>query len=149
MTTLTRTPSTTITTGTVAGIGAATCAVALTLTTLFAHDWAEVATVAPVIVVAGAIVYGLVVPRALRRDSQGGAALVLAVLAALVVVPAFWSGLPLVLGVAAMVLGNAGRRSREGAGTAIAGLVLSTLAVLFYGWIYVSEGLQGMAGLPG
>lgn len=142
-------PRTTLTPATAAGIGAATSAVALTLTTLFAHDWREVGIVAGMIAVAAAVVYGLVVPWALRRGSLGGTALVLAVLAALVVVPAFWSGLPAVLGVAAMILGNAGRHARAGSGKAIAAIVVAALTVLFYLSVYVMEGAQGMAGLPG
>ena len=127
-------------------IGAATGLVAATLTTLFAHDWVEVAIVVPIIAAATAVVFGLVVPRGLRRESAGGPALTMAVVGALLVVPAFWAGLPLVLGVGAMVLGNAGRTARSGAGTCIAALVLGSLTTLFYLFVYVSEGLAGQAG---
>lgn len=147
MTALTAAPGTTTSPRAAIGLGIATSAVSLTLTVLFAHTWGEVAIVAPAIVVVAAIVYGVVVPRALRRESPGGTALGLAVLAALLVVPAFWSGLPAVLGVAAMILGNAGR-GREGSGKAIAALVLAALTVAFHVSIYVMEGMQGMAGLP-
>ena len=43
-------------------------------------------------------VFGLLLPRALREDSAPGRALTLSVLGLPLIVPAFWSGLPMVLG---------------------------------------------------
>jgi hypothetical protein len=128
------------------GIGAGTAVVAATLTTLFAHTWGEVISMVALIAVVSAFVYGYVVPKALRRGSAGGAALTLGILAALTAVPAFWSGMPLVLGVAAMLVGGRGRAAREGAGKSITGLVLGALSVLFYLTVYVSEGIAGHTG---
>ena len=146
MTTVTTTPSTTLTTRSAGLIGAAVAAVAAVLTTLFAHGWSEVILMVALIAVASAAVYGFVVPRALRRESCGGTALALAVPAALLAAPAFWTGLPLVLGVAAVLVGNSGRHARTGSGKAIAGLVLGALAALFYLSIYVMEGFAGNTG---
>ena len=98
------------------------------------------------IAVVTAGVWGYVVPRALRKESAGGTALGLAVSAALIVVPAFWSGLPLVLGVAALLVGNTGRKASTGAGKCIAALGLAAVTVLFYLSIYVSEALAGETG---
>jgi hypothetical protein len=127
-------------------LGAGVGVIAATLTTLFAHDWREVAVSVAVIAVVTAVVWGIVVPRALRKDSAGGTALGLAVPAALLVVPAFWSGLPFVLGVAALLVGNAGRKAPSGAGKCIAAVVLAAATVLFYLAIYVMEGSAGSTG---
>ena len=144
MTTMTTAPSST--TSRIAALGGVTGVVAATLTLLFAHDWAEVAVVAAILVVVTAGVYGYVVPRALRKESAGGTALGLAIPAALLSVPAFWSGLPFVLGIAAMVVGNAGRQARTGSGKSIVALALGALTVLFYLSIYVMEGFAGNTG---
>ena len=92
------------------------------------------------------MVWAYVVPRALRKESAGGTALGLAVPAALLVVPAFWSGLPLVLGVAALLVGNAGRKAPTGAGKCIAAIALAAVTVLFYLSIYVTEAVGGETG---
>jgi hypothetical protein len=127
-----------------AGIAAAV--VASAMTTLFAHDWAEVAFSVPIILVATGLVFGIVVPRALRKESAGGTALGLSVPAALLLLPAFWIGLPLVLGAAGVVVGNAGRNARSGGGKSIAGLVLGAMAVLGYVAIYVMSFATGETG---
>ena len=144
MTTITATVPTS-TRGT-AALGAAVAIVSATLTTLFAHDWREAISMSALIVVASALVYGYVVPRALRKESAGGTALGLAIPAALLAAPAFWSGLPLVLGVAAVLVGNAGRRAPSGSGKCIVALVLGALASLFYLSIYVMEAVAGNTG---
>lgn len=146
MTTIASSSDSRTSTSQTAAIGAGTGLVAAALTTLFAHDWAEAAFSVSIIVVVTAVVWGYVVPRALRKESAGGTALCLAIPAALVVVPAFWSGLPLVLGVAALLVGNAGRRAPSGAGKCIAAIVVAALTVLFYLSIYVSEGIGGEKG---
>ena len=145
-TTLTTTESHTLTPGAVRGIGAGVGLVAATLTTLFAHDWAEVISMVALIAVVTGVVFGVAVPRSLRGERPGRPALAYAIVAALVSVPAFWTGLPLVLGVAAMILGNAGRTARAGAGASIAALVIGALASLFYLAIYIEEGMAGNTG---
>jgi hypothetical protein len=132
--------------GLVPAVAATSTLVALGFTALGAHDWSELLVVGAVIVVTAAVVFGLVVPRALRKESAGGTALALAVPAALLVVPAFWSGLPMVLGAAALLVGDHGRRARTGAGTSIAALVLGALAMLAYVAIYVGDATSGGAG---
>ena len=145
MTTITTTRSTTIS-RLVAATGAAVGLVAATLTTLFAHGWGEVISMVALLAVVTVVVYGYVVPSGLRREGAGGTALGMAVVAALLVAPAFWTGLPLLLGVAAMILGNAGRMARSGAGRSIAALVVGAATTLFYAFIYVSEALAGNTG---
>lgn len=130
----------------VAAIGTTVALVSAALTTLFAHGWGEAISMSALIVVTAAVVYGYVVPRALRQESAGGTALALAIPAALLVAPAFWTGLPLVLGVAAVLVGSEGRRAPTGAGKSIAGLVLGALTSLFYLSIYVMDGLAGNTG---
>lgn len=129
----------------VAAIGVGTAIVAAVCSTLFANDRAEVIVELAVIAVSAALVFGYVVPRALRKESAGGTALGLAIPAVLIVAPAFWLGLPLVLAVAAMIVGNAGRRAPTGAGKCIVGLVLGALASLFYLATYAME-VFGLAG---
>lgn len=145
MTTITATPSTTSSRA-VAGAGVASCLAAIAGTAFGAHDWAELLVVAGVLVLTAGLVFGLVVPRALRKDSAGGTALGLSIPALLLLLPAFWSGLPLVLGVAGAMVGNAGRRATTGAGKCIAAVVLGTLAAIGYLAIYVSDGVAGGAG---
>jgi hypothetical protein len=111
-----------------------------------AHDWAEIIVSTSVLFIVTALVYGLVVPGALRKESAGRTGLALSVPAVLLTAPAFWTGLPLVLGVAGMVVGTAGRNARNGAGMCIAALVLGALAVLGYLAIYVADALNGGAG---
>ncbi len=54
--------------------------------------------------------------------------------------------MPFVLGVGAMVVGNAGRNARTGAGKCIAGLVVGALVAVGYLAIYASEMAAGNAG---
>ncbi len=130
-----------------APIGVATALAAAAGTTYGAHDWTEIVVTVAVIAVAAGLVFGLVVPRALRKDSAGGTALGLSVPAALLTLPAFWTGLPLVLGVAGIIVGNGGRTARSGAGKCIAALVIGALAILTYLTIYLWDGfVAGNAG---
>jgi len=71
--------------------------------------------------------------------SAGGRALVMGVLGALLVAPAFWLGLPVQLGAAAVVLGYAGMRASTRSGMSIASLVLGTLTLVFYLSIYIGD----------
>ena len=146
MTTMTTTSNHTSTKTTASSAGVAAVGVAGVLTALFAHDWAEIAVCAGVLIVVAIGVFGYVVPRALSKESAGGTALGLSIPAFLLTLPAFWSGLPLVLGVAGLVVGNAGRSARSGSGKCIAAVVLSSLAVLGYLAIYVFEAFAGNTG---
>ena len=85
------------------------------------------------------LLYPLVVARGLRAGNPAGRALVMGVLGVLLIVPAFWSGLPMILGAAAALLGYAGRRSETGSGRATAALVLGTLSMVGYVAFYVSD----------
>ena len=136
-TTITGSEAATLAPTTVRGIGAAVGLVAACLTTLFAHDWPEVISMVALVVVVTGLVFGYALPRSLPRGGSGRWALGYAVVAALLVVPAFWSGVPFVLGVAAVIEGNAGRTARSGAGASIAAVVLGALTSLFYLAIYV------------
>lgn len=120
-------------------VGLATSAVAATLSMIGAHDNAERLVEIALIAVGAAVLFGVVVPRGLRHESAGGRAIVLGVLGLLLVVPAFWSGLPAQLGVAAALLGYAGKRADAGSGKAIVGLVIGLLATMAYTAIYVGD----------
>jgi hypothetical protein len=123
-------------------IGAATLLIAATIVILNAHDAAEIAIVLGVLVPTAILVYGFLVPRCLGRPSSGPAALVLGILAAGLVVPAFWSGLSLVLGVAAVLVGSSGRHGPHRAGLCVAGLVLGALATFGYAAWYLLDWLS-------
>jgi hypothetical protein len=140
--------STTATIGraSLAPLGALCAVVTSTLTAYGAHDWPEVAVTVPVIVAVTALVFGLVLPKALRKESAGGTALALAIPAALLLLPAFWAGIPFVLAVGAMVVGNVGRSAPHGAGKAIAGLAIGALVAAGYVATYVSEIVAGTGG---
>ena len=80
-------------------------------------------------VVAAAVVFALVVPWALRRSSQGGPALTLALVGALSV-PAFWAGITPALAVGGVLLGLAGRDRERGHAAAQAAVVVGLLALI-------------------
>lgn len=130
-----------------AAVGFAAGLLALALSALGAHDWTELLVEVGLICVTTLGVFGFLVPRALRRESAPGPALGLSIPALLLVVPAFWSGLPLVLGVGGLLVGNAGRTARTGSGRCIAAVVVGALAVLAYIAIYVGD--LGFAGSRG
>ncbi len=130
----------------VALTGVLVAIVSSALTAYGAHTWAEILITVPIIAVTTGLVFGLVVPRALRKEAAGGVALALSIPAALLLLPAFWAGVPFVLGVGAVIVGNAGRSARSGAGTCIAGLVLGALVSVGYLAIYVAELAAGNAG---
>ena len=85
------------------------------------------------------LLYPLVVARGLRAENSAGRALVLGILGVLLIVPAFWTGLPMILGAAAALLGYAGRGSGTGSGRATAAFVLGTLSMVGYVAFYVSD----------
>ena len=146
MTTIASPGRTTATPGLVLAVGATSALAAVGFTALGAHDWGEIAVVAGAVVVTAAVVFGFVVPRALRKESAPGTALALSIPAVLLVVPAFWSGLPMVLGAAGLLVGNAGRHARTGGATCIAAVVLGALAVAAYLVIYVGDATSGGLG---
>ncbi len=86
---------------------------------------------------ATAVVFAVVLPRALSRPSAPRTALVLAVLAAVLVVPAFWSGLVLPLAVGGLL---AGRHTRSTAGNIA--VALSALSIVGLVAIYVLDWLS-------
>ncbi len=83
-----------------------------------------------------AIIFGLVAPWALRsahaqRPSSTG--FVCSILGLLIVLPAFWSGLPVILGAAGAVLGQAGHSRAQTSGQrtlALTAIVFGLLATL-------------------
>lgn len=85
--------------------------------------------------VVSVVLFGWLVPTRMATGAPA-TALTLGVLAALLVVPAFWSGLPLILGVAGVLVGRASTGRR-----ATAAVVLSVLASAFYLYLYVVVGL--------
>jgi hypothetical protein len=127
-------------------LGAGAGVVGAALITAFAHDWQEIAFSVGLLAVVTAVVFGLVVPRALRKDSAGGTALGLSIPAILLALPAFWSGLPLILGVAGIVVGNHGRFAASGARKSIVAVVLGALAVVSYLAIHVMSAFAGETG---
>ena len=98
----------------------------------------EFLIVCAIIAVAGAIVFGLVVPRGLQREAAGATALTLSVLGLLTVL-AFWSGLPPILAGGGVLLGWAGRESERGRRMSLAAVGIGTLALVAYLAIYVTD----------
>jgi hypothetical protein len=81
---------------------------------------------AAAVLIAGGVVYGLIVPRARRGARLSRAAMYMGI-AAFVSVLAFWSGLPLVIAPAAIVLAaSAPARDRD----ATIAYVLATIAIV-------------------
>jgi hypothetical protein len=124
-------------------LGAAVLGISSMFTVLGAHDVTEIVVCTVVAVAATIGVYGFLLPRALERQSAGGTALALSVIAAVLTLPAFWTGLPLVLGAAGALLGYVGRNAASGGGKSIAAVVLGALAAIGYLAIYVSESISG------
>jgi hypothetical protein len=127
-------------------VGVGTFLVASFWTVLGADSTREILLVLPLAAVIAGLVDGLLLPRSLERGRAGGVALSLGIVAVLLTLPAFWSGLPLILGAAAVLLGSAGRgtvaASGQGSGgKATAALVLGALAVVGYLVIYLVDGV--------
>ncbi len=80
------------------------------------------------------VVFGVVLPRALRQPAAAGTALTLALLGAALVAFVFWSGLVLPLAVGGLI---AGRHTRSTAGTIA--VVLSALTCVAYVAVYVVD----------
>jgi hypothetical protein len=112
------------------------------LSGLFADSRGEAVGEVVFIPLLTAAIFGLVVARGLRHTAAGGRGIAMGVIGLLAVPVAFWSGLPLVLGTAATLLGHAGKRADRGSGKAIAAFVLGLLSVIGYVGIYVGDYLQ-------
>lgn len=123
-------------------VAAAVFLVSAALTAYGAHDLRETLTVTAVIAVMMVGIYGYLLPRKLAQESAGGTALTMSLVGAALLLPAFWSGLPLVLGVAGAVLGYAGKRARSGAGAAIAAHVIGIVVSIGYFAAYVLDTLH-------
>jgi hypothetical protein len=100
----------------------------------------EFLIVCAVIALAGAAVFGWLVPRALDRGRLGATALTLSVLGALSIA-VFWSGLPPILAAGGALLGWAGRNATDGAGLCRAAMVVGILALLADLAVYVGDSL--------
>lgn len=83
-----------------------------------------------VLVAIAALVFFLVVPRGERSNRPAVPGLVCSIIG-LLLLPAFWSGLPIVLGAAGYVLGQAGRGGRQttGGGLALGAIVVGIAAI--------------------
>ena len=110
-----------------------------TLSWLFADSNAEGAGEVCFIALLTAAIFGLVVARGLRHVAAGGRGIAMGVVGLLLVPVAFWSGIPLVLGAGATLLGQAGRRADTGSGRAIAAFVLGVLTLIAYAGVYVGD----------
>ena len=117
----------------------AVAVVAGILSWLFADSAAEGASEVGFIVLLSAAIFGLVVARGQRHVAAGGRGIALGVIGLLAVPVLFWSGMPLVLGAGATLLGQAGRRADTGSGKAIAAFVLGVLTVIGYVAVYVGD----------
>jgi hypothetical protein len=83
------------------------------------------------------VVFGLVLPRALRRGTAGRTGLVLSAIALLIAVPLFWSGVAPVLAVGGIVAGRADRGRM-----ATAAFVVGILALIGCLGTYVGDWLS-------
>jgi FtsH-binding integral membrane protein len=113
-----------------------------TLSWLFADSASEGAGEVVFIALLTAAIFGLVVTRGLRHVAAGGRGIAMGVIGLLAVPVAFWSGVPLVLGAGATLLGQAGRRADTGSGKAIAAFVLGVLTLVGYVAVYVGDYLH-------
>jgi hypothetical protein len=121
--------------------GIATVLVSSVFTYLGAHSWQEAASMIALATVTAAAVYGLVVPRALDKEAAPRVAMTMSAVAALATLPAFWTGLPLVLGASGALVGYAGRGAARGSGLSIAAMLIGVLTVIGYLAIYIVDGI--------
>jgi hypothetical protein len=103
------------------------------------HSVWEFIVAAGIIIVTSAFVFGFFLPKTLRKEATGKAALTLSVLAALVLLPAFWSGLPLVLGVAGALVGYLERHAANSSWRSTAAVALGLLTAVGYLAIYILD----------
>ena len=90
------------------------------------------------VLVLAALLFLVVVPRALRSGRTANLGLGLAI-ASLPFVLVFWSGITPLLAVSGMLLGSAARRTGDGPGKGAAAVGLGALALLGYVAIYISD----------
>lgn len=98
----------------------------------------EFVLMAAIVLALAALMFLVVVPRALRSGRTANLGLGLA-LGALPFVLAFWAGITPVLAVSGILLGSAARRTPEGAGKGIAAVAIGALALVGYVAIYISD----------
>jgi hypothetical protein len=121
---------------------AATVFTATTALTLYgAHGRYEIPIVMTGIIVSLVGVYGFLLPRRLAQPSTGNTALTLSIVAAVLLLPTFWSGQSLILGAAGALLGSAGRKAPRGAGKSIAAIVIGLLVSIAYFAVYLLDAL--------
>lgn len=120
-------------------VGIGSFAIAAFWTGMGAHDVGEVVSMVALCAVVAGGVFGFVLPRGMREESAPGRALTLSILGLLLIVPAFWSGLPMVLGAAGALLGYSGRNASAGSKGSTAALVIGLLAVAGYWATYISD----------
>jgi hypothetical protein len=98
----------------------------------------EFLVVGALVVALSALLFLVVVPRALRSGSTANLGLGLAI-GSLPFVLVFWSGITPVLAVSGILLGSAARRTDKGAGKGAAAVGIGALALLGYVATYVSD----------
>ena len=103
-----------------------------------AHNRPEIAICMGVLILATSLIYGVLLPRKLRRPSAH-AALAVSITGAVLILPAFWSGLPMVMGVAGVILGTDALRGGKKRSTSIAAIVVGISAFLGYLIVYLDE----------
>ena len=120
-------------------IAAAVFGAAAAFTIWGAHDLRETAVVLAALSITMVGVYGFLLPHKLRQPDAGPTALTLSLIGLAVLLPAFWSGLPLVLGVAGALLGSAGRHADKGRRLSMAAIAIGALASIGYVAIYAFD----------
>lgn len=111
-------------------------AVGAVLTAPEAHDTTEIAVVLSVAGVVALAVFGWLVPQGMAKGAPG-TALAMSVVGALLFMPAFWSMLPLLLGVAGAMLGYACVSHSPKRAYAAMGLGGLTAAAFFFLYVVV------------
>ncbi|MBD0338624.1 MAG: hypothetical protein ICV67_04965 [Thermoleophilia bacterium] len=91
-----------------------------------------------IIAVATAVVFGWLVPRALRHEEAGATALVLSILG-LGTIAVFWTGLPPVLAMGGLVLGWAGRDASRRRALSIAAAAIGAFALVANVVLYIQD----------
>lgn len=120
-------------------LAAAVLAVTTALTLTKADSRSETVVVLLGIVATLIGVYGLLLPKRLAQPRTGRTALVLSVVAAVLLLPALWSGQSLILGAAGALLGRAGRDAPSGARKPEAAILIGLLASVGYLAVYVLD----------
>lgn len=102
------------------------------------HSSWEFLTVTALIAIAAVAVFGFVVPRGLAKEAAAATALALSVLG-LLLVPAFWSGLPPILAAGGALLGWAGWNATRGRAMCRVAVVVGCLALVADVVVYVAD----------